>query len=177
MSSGNCSNKYKCNTTTISPYVILSVRPPPQNYIITLIKPFSFVWYVIPQLKRGVWASTRDLFLWFWQWKHRKEMLQPCTFNVIGHNTIRLWCLVASSKALGHLHWAMRAVMYHCTTMAIKTPSPIPASRGFWSSPGNATLGNALCIALADCHGHWNGQRSMNMLMPFLILSSKITVA
>ncbi len=45
------------------------MEPPQTNYILTLIKPFSLVWYVIPLLKTGVLASTRNLFLRFWQWK------------------------------------------------------------------------------------------------------------
>jgi hypothetical protein len=35
----------------------------------------------------------------------------------------RWWHLVASSKALDLLHWAMRAVMYQRITMAIETAS------------------------------------------------------
>ncbi len=56
---------------TICPFVFLFLwppPPPPTNYIVTLIKPSSFVWYVIPLLKTGVLASTCDLFLWFWRW-------------------------------------------------------------------------------------------------------------
>jgi hypothetical protein len=44
-------------------------------------------------------------------------------------------------------------------------------SSGFWSIPGHAALGDALCIAPADRHGHQNGQQPRNMLMPLLILS------
>jgi hypothetical protein len=46
---------------------------PPTNYILTFIKPFSFVWYVIPLLKTRFLALTRDLFLRFWRWKHQKK--------------------------------------------------------------------------------------------------------
>jgi hypothetical protein len=38
-------------------------------------------------------------------------------------------------------------------------------------------LGDVLCIAPADCHGHKNGQQGRNMLIPLSILSSTITVA
>jgi hypothetical protein len=54
---------------------------------------------------------------------------------------------------------------------------PMAASSGFWSSPGHTALGYALCIALADRHGHQNGQQRRNMLMPLSILSLTITVA
>jgi hypothetical protein len=54
---------------------------------------------------------------------------------------------------------------------------PMSASSGFWSSPGHAALGDVLPIAPADRHGHQNDQWWRNMLMPSLILSSKITVA
>ncbi len=43
LSSGHCSNKYKHNTTITPPYVILIINPPPIKYILTLVKPFSFV--------------------------------------------------------------------------------------------------------------------------------------
>ncbi len=36
---------------------------PPTNFILTLIKPFSFIWYVTPLLKTGALALTRDLFV------------------------------------------------------------------------------------------------------------------
>ncbi len=51
------------------------------------------------------------------------------------------------------------------------------ASSGFQSSPGHATLGNAIFIALAHRHGHQNGQLQRNFLMPLLILSLTITIA
>jgi hypothetical protein len=55
---------------------------------------------------------------------------------------------------------------------------PMPVSSGFRSSPGHAALGNTLCIAPADHHGHQNGQRRWNMFIQLLILSSTtITVA
>jgi hypothetical protein len=54
---------------------------------------------------------------------------------------------------------------------------PMPVSSGFWSSPGHVALGNALCIATADWHGHQKGQRRRNMLMPSSILLSTINVA
>ncbi len=37
-------NYYKRNSETTQPNVILITKPPPTNYILTLIKPFSFVW-------------------------------------------------------------------------------------------------------------------------------------
>ncbi len=62
VSSGHCSNKYKCNMTTTPPYVIL-ITNPPTNYILTLVKLFSFIWYVIPLLKAGALALTCNLFV------------------------------------------------------------------------------------------------------------------
>ncbi len=38
LSSGHCSNEYKCNMTTTPPCVILITNPPPTNYILTLVK-------------------------------------------------------------------------------------------------------------------------------------------
>ncbi len=43
--------------------IFCSSPPPPTNYTSILIKPFSFVWYIIPLLKTGALASTRDLLL------------------------------------------------------------------------------------------------------------------
>jgi hypothetical protein len=53
----------------------------------------------------------------------------------------------------------------------------VAATSGFQSSHGHAALGDVLCIAPADRHGHQNGQQWRNMLMPLLILSSTITIA
>jgi hypothetical protein len=54
--------------------------------------------------------------------------------------------------------------------------SLMAASSGFRSSPGHTALGDALCIALADRHGHQNGQQWRNMLMAPSSLSSTSTV-
>jgi hypothetical protein len=43
LSSGHCSNEYTRNMTTTPRYVILITIPPQTNYILTLVKPFSFV--------------------------------------------------------------------------------------------------------------------------------------
>ncbi len=112
--------------------------------------------------------------------------------------------LVASNKALNLLYWAVHAELYQRTAVAIKMASlfgtffswlfhlllpwqPLgqyrassclmAASSGFRSSPGHAALGNVLCIAPVDRHGHQNGQRQRNMLMPLLISSSTIDIA
>jgi hypothetical protein len=110
---------------------------------------------------------------------------------------------VASTNAVDLIYWAMRAVSYRCTATAIKMASkvvtffrhcficcspgsrwgnrvssrPIATSSGFESSPGHAASGNAVCVALAHCHDHQNGQQRNIILMPSSILSSTITVA
>ncbi len=89
-------------------------------------------------------------------------------------------CLVASTKALDLLYWAMRVVLYRGTTAAIKMASKVGpffslfclllpwqpsgqygassclmvASSGFQGSPGHAASGNAVCIAPMPLHGH-----------------------
>jgi hypothetical protein len=40
--SRHCSNEYKCNRITTLAYDIMSGRPPPIQYILTLVKPFCF---------------------------------------------------------------------------------------------------------------------------------------
>jgi hypothetical protein len=88
--------------------------------------------------------------------------------------------LVASKKALNLLYWAICVVLYWHTATAIKMASffgtffaivsfalplrllgqygvssrPMAASSGFLSSPGHASLGDAVCIAPAHRHGH-----------------------
>ncbi len=96
---------------------------PPPDYILTLVKPFSFVWYVIPPLKTGFLASTRDLFLWFWQWKHQKKRRSQVRFMLSGIILAQWRRPVASSEALNLLHWAMHVVTYRRIAMAIKTAS------------------------------------------------------
>ncbi len=91
---------------------------PPINYIVILVKPFSFVWYVILLLKTGVVALTRDLFLRFWQWKHKKNR-SHVRFILLDIILARWRCPVASSEALDLLHWAMPAVLYQRTAAAI----------------------------------------------------------
>ncbi len=93
---------------------------PPTNYILTFLKPFSLVWYVIPLLKTGFLASTRDLFLWFWRWKHRKSHHSHVPTMLLGVLLAQWRCPVASIEALDLLHWAMHAVTYQRIAMAIK---------------------------------------------------------
>ncbi len=95
-------------------------QTPPTNYIITFIKPFSFVWYVIPLLKTGFLASTHELFLQFWRWKHWKNCRSHVPTMLLGIILTQWWCPIASCEALDLLHQAMRAVMYRRIIIAIK---------------------------------------------------------
>ncbi len=96
---------------------------PPTNYISTFIKPFSFVWYIIPLLKTGFLVSTRDFFLWFWQWKHKKPHCSHVP-TMLSSIILAQWQHpVASSEALDLLHWAMHAVMYRCMPWPSKWPA------------------------------------------------------
>ncbi len=105
---------------TTPPYCILSFRPPPTNFILTFLKPFSFVWYVIPLLITGFLASTGDLFLRFWRWKHKKNRRSHVPTMLLGKILAQWRRPVASIEALDLLHRAMRAVTYRCIAMAIK---------------------------------------------------------
>ncbi len=93
---------------------------PPTKYILIFIKPFSFIWYVIPLLKTGFLLTTRDLFLWFWWWKHLKKRPSHVPTMLLGIILARWQGPVASSEALDLLHQAMCAVMYRRIAMAIK---------------------------------------------------------
>jgi hypothetical protein len=98
---------------------------PLTNYIL-FIKPFSFVSYVISLLKTGFLASTHDLFLRFWQWKHEKKTKNCCSYVrciLLGIILARWRHPVASSEALDLLNWAMCMVMYRRIAMAIKMAS------------------------------------------------------
>ncbi len=95
----------------------------PTNYILTLVKPFSFVWYVIPLLKTGAFASTSYLFQHVDDEKHRKIPAYPCPIYAIGSNTHPMGSQVASSEALDLLHWAICAVLYRRTAATIKMAS------------------------------------------------------
>jgi hypothetical protein len=97
--------------------------PPPTNYILTLIKPFSFVWYVIPLLKTGVLASTCDLFVRVDDEKTCKNRHMRDRLQLSAAILTRWRRLVASTKALKLLHCAMCAVTYRRIAMAIKTAS------------------------------------------------------
>ncbi len=104
--------------------LFLLLCPPPTNYILTLIKPFSFVWYVIPLLKTGALLSTCDLFVRVDDEKkivkkrHMRDRLQQSAAILAQWRR-----LVASNKALNLLHWSMYAVTYRRIAMAIKTAS------------------------------------------------------
>jgi hypothetical protein len=104
--------------------------------------------------------------------------------------------LVASNKALKLLHWGMCAVTYRRIAMAIKTASFLgvfvdcclfacrPGGRWgdtkqvvarcrcpvFWSSPGHAASGDAVCIAPAHRCGHRNGRRTRCICLSSSIL-------
>ncbi len=93
---------------------------PPINYIVTLVKPFSFVWYVIPLLKTGVLALASDLFLRFWRWKHQKKYRSHVRFILLDIILAQRRCPVASCEALDLLHWAICAVTCRHIAMAIK---------------------------------------------------------
>ncbi len=54
---------------------------------------------------------------------------------------------------------------------------PMLVSSGFWSSPGHAKLGNAICIASAHPQGLRNGPWWRCILSSLLILLLTITIA
>jgi hypothetical protein len=67
----------------------------------------------------GALASTRDLFLLIWQWKHKKSVVAMSGFVLLDIILTQWQRPVASSKALDLLHQAMRGVLYWCTTAAM----------------------------------------------------------
>ncbi len=109
----------QCGNHSSMSYSIISTLP--TNYIVTFLKPFSLVWYVIPLLKTGFLASTCDLFLRFWRWIHQKKHRSHVQFMLSDIILAQWQRSVASSEALDLLHWEMRVVTYRCIAMAIKT--------------------------------------------------------
>ncbi len=97
---------------------------PPTNYILTLIKPFSFVWYVIPLLKTGALASTWQPSCTSWRWKNSKKTGIGMSDWCLSKQVLAWWWHpVASSEALDLLYWAMHAVLYRRSAAAIKMAS------------------------------------------------------
>ncbi len=159
---------------------------PPTNYILTLVKPFSFIWYVIPLLKTGAFDLTHNLFLRFSQLKTSNTTGVAMSLLCYWLQYLPYGHLVASNKALDLLHWEICSIVpAHCRghqnghffwcicwlLFVCLLPwrplgqygvsrRPMAASSGFWSSPGHAASGNALHIALADRRGHWNWRQT-----------------
>ncbi len=162
------------------------VTPPPK-YILSLVKPSSFVWYVIPPLKQGSYRQPVTFSYGFDDENIKKTRRSHVPTMLSGIILARWWRPVASSEALDLLHWAMRVVTYRHIAMAIKmaifagvfvdcclyaccpggrwgNTEWMPASSGFRSSPGHAALGDAVCIARAHCRGHRNGQQRRSFI-------------
>ncbi len=167
-------------------YICHSTRfTPPTNYIVTLVKPFSFIWYVIPLLKTGALVSTRNIYLRVDNKKTKKKLAYAWPIACIGHNT----CLMAASSGFYQspgpppLGNACGIVLAHCrghwngqqsrsiflSSFCLVLPWWLLGQYGassclmvvsscFQGSPGHAALGPAICIAPANRRGHQNGQ-------------------
>jgi hypothetical protein len=89
------------------------------------MKPFSFVWCIIPLLKIGALASTRDLLRQVDDEKTHKKTAYCAQWLLLAAILAQWQRLVASNKALNLLYQAMRAVLYWRTTAAIKMTSKV----------------------------------------------------
>ncbi len=78
-----------------------SVAPPPPNYILMLMKPFSFVWYLIPLLKTGALASTCNLSPRVDDDKTNKKLAYVCPMASIGCNTFPMAASSGFYQSLG----------------------------------------------------------------------------
>ncbi len=99
------------------------IKIPPTNYILTLIKPFSFIWYVIPLLKTGALVSTCNLFVQVDNEKTQKNQGRLDQLQLLAAIPAQWRHLVASNKALNLSYWGMSALLYQCTAAAIKMAS------------------------------------------------------
>ncbi len=84
------------------------------------MKPFSFVWYIIPLLKTGALASTRYLLCQVDNEKTHKNRRMRFRWLLLATIFAQWQHLDASNKALNLLHQAMHAVLYRRTAAAIK---------------------------------------------------------
>jgi hypothetical protein len=74
-------------------------------------------------LKTGALESTRDLFVQVEDEKTQKNQGRLDQLQLSAAILTQWRRLVASNKALSLLYWAMRAVLYQCTSAAIKMAS------------------------------------------------------
>jgi hypothetical protein len=73
----------------------------------------------------GALASTRDLFPQVDDEKPQKNRHMHDQLPLSAAILTQWWRLVASTKALDLLNWAIHAVLYRCTAKAIKTASKV----------------------------------------------------
>jgi hypothetical protein len=93
--------------------------------MLTLIKPFSFVCYVVPLLKTGALAQPATFFNYFTMKKLKKKQHMHDQLHLSAAILAQWWHPVAYSEALDLLHWAMQVVTYRCITMAIKIATKV----------------------------------------------------
>ncbi len=101
-------------------HIVFCQLDPPTNYILTFLKPFSLVWYVIPLLKTGFLASTVTFSYGFDDENIKKNCRSHVRTMLLGVILTRWRQPVASIEALDLLHWVMCKVMYRRIAMAIK---------------------------------------------------------
>ncbi len=105
---------------------LLLTPPPPKKktkYILTLIKHFSCVWYVIPRLKTGALASTCNFFVRVDHKNLEKFRGRFDWLQLLATILAQWWSLLASYKAPNLLYWAMQAVLHRRTAAAIEMAS------------------------------------------------------
>ena len=178
-----------------------AILTPPTKYSLILIKCFSSFWYVIPLLLLGAILVVLWLFGRFDNEKHRTKPVLVCPIGCYRSECSPdggiQWLLVkpwsssigrctryrTDGHRNGQLCWCICWLLFVCLlpwrTLGRYGASsrPMPASGGFWSSPGHAALGDAVWIAPAHCRGHRNGRRTRCIRSSSSILSSTITVA
>ncbi len=174
--------------------------PPPTSYIPTLVKLFSFVWYVIPLLKTGALALTRDLYLQVDDEKTHRKPAYACPMASIGRNTRPMAASsgfyqspgpppldnargMVPAHRRGHQNGQQSWSMFSSPFCLLLPWWPLgqygassclmTVSSGFRGSPGHSALGNATCIAPTRLHGHQNGmqQRWICFLPPLFLLT------
>jgi hypothetical protein len=138
------------------------------NYILILVKPFSFVCYVIPLSKTGALASTRDFFLRVDDEKTKQNTHPMATFSVFYQSPGPPPLGNARGIVLAHRHghqigqqsWFTYLLSYWLLLpwqplgQYLASSRPMAASSGFQGRPEHDALGDAVCTALAHRRDH-----------------------
>ncbi len=182
---------FKCYSSSLAP---------PCKCSITSSLSFRLVWYVTPLLVNGVLTSSDSLFQQVDHEKKHKNTAYAWPIATISRNTCSIvassgfyqspgpsplgnLCDIVPAHHHGHQHgqqsWSISSLLFSLLLpwqllgQYGASSCPMVGSSGFRGSPGHATLGGAVCIALAHRRGHQSSlwMRYIHSLLPTFFLS------